>query len=66
VSTEQLKLAEVAILRGLDWRVRCPTACDYLHVLTERERGAGVLPVHVIQQLQQVAPPFQRVVPLFP
>jgi hypothetical protein len=55
VSTEQLKLAEVAILQALDWRVRCPTVCDYLHVLVERERFAGLLPCHILQQIQQVA-----------
>lgn len=53
ISTEQLKLAELDMLHALDWRVRYPTACDYLHVLVERERCAGLLPLPLLQQLQQ-------------
>ncbi len=54
VSATQLKLAELALLRAVDWCVRSPTACDYLHVLGDRERGADCIPPHVIQQLREV------------
>jgi hypothetical protein len=54
VSAPQLRLAEIAVLRAVDWCVRSPTACDYLHVFGERERGADCLPPHVIQQLREV------------
>lgn len=53
VSASQLRLAEIAVLRAVDWCVRSPTACDYLHVFGERERGADCLPPHVIQQLRE-------------
>ena len=50
-----LALAAVRQLQALGWCIRAPTVCDFLHVLVERERCAGFLPPHVLQQLQQVA-----------
>ena len=39
ISAEQLKLAEMAVLRAVDWRVRAPTVGDFLQLLAERERN---------------------------
>jgi hypothetical protein len=54
IGVKQLRLAEAALLQALDWRIRSPTACDFLNVFVERERCAGVLPAYMLHQLQQV------------
>ncbi len=54
ISATQLKLAEMAMLHALDWSIRSPTVCDYLHLFGERERCTGPLPPPLLQQLHEV------------
>lgn len=64
ISAAQLKLAEIAVLHALDWHIRCPTVCDYLHLFEERERGTGPLPPLLLHQLHEVMrrlPPPSRI-----